>query len=135
MDQDNAVGNDSILGSLKNALNIPSDVDAFDVELIMLINASFAELQQIGVCCENTYQISGVNETWSDFLDRVILKDDDADALRLIYTYMYLDLRLTFDPPTASLLTSMEKRRDELKWRLNVAADRSVERENPDENQ
>ncbi len=123
---------DSILNSIKKALNIPMDVDAFDSELIMYINSVFSQLQQVGVISNKTFYIEDDSETWSDFASGTVLPEsanDDVDVLNMVQTYMYLEVRLVFDPPTASLLTSMEKKRDELAWRLNVTGDHPIDRE------
>lgn len=123
---------DSVLNSMKKALNIPLSVESFDAELILHINGIFSKLQQIGVLSSHTFSIDDENDTWSDFMNGILLPEgleDDRDALNMVRTYMYLELRLVFDPPSASLLTAMEKKRDELEWRLKVAGDLPVCRE------
>lgn len=105
----------SILGSIKKNLNIPEDVDVFDPDLLMHINTTFAKLNQLGVGPENPFMIDDAQATWDQFCTGPL------DAM--VRTYVYLEVRLLFDPPTASVLTSMEKKRDELEWRLNVADD------------
>lgn len=105
----------SILGSVKKSLNIPQSVDVFDPDLILLINTTFAKLNQMGVGPAEPFTIEDDTATWNQF------STNGLDAMAR--TYMYLEVRLTFDPPIASVLTSMEKKRDELEWRLNVADD------------
>lgn len=111
---------ESILGSIKKALNISPDDDAFDVDIVMHINSVFSELCALGVGPEKSFYIEGDSETWSDFTT-------NAD-LNMVKSYMYLEVRLMFDPPTASLLSSLERKRDEYEWRLNVVADRPIDR-------
>lgn len=107
--------NDSILGSVKNALNIPESVEAFDADLVMHINTAFAKLSQLGVGPTEPFWVNGADETWSEF---------STDAMTaMARTYVFLEVRLIFDPPTASVLSSMEKKREELEWRLSVACD------------
>lgn len=105
----------SILGSVKKNLNIPDSVDVFDPDLLMHINMTMAKLCQMGVGPEKPVLVEDDSTTW----DEVYTGDLDA----MVRTYVYLEVRLLFDPPTASVLTSMEKKRDELEWRLNVADD------------
>ncbi len=105
----------SILGSIKKSLNIPDGIAVFDPDLIMLINTTFAKLNQMGIGPSEPFSINDETATWDQFSEKGL------DAM--VKTYMYLEVRLVFDPPTASVLTSMEKKRDELEWRLNVADD------------
>lgn len=106
-----------ILASVKKECGIPQDIDVFDSDLLMHINTVFVQLHQIGVGPDEVFMIEGDDETWDDF---------STDwKVNMARSYMYLEVRLMFDPPTASLLTAMEKKRDELVWRLNVACDNS----------
>lgn len=106
-----------ILASVKKECGIPQDIDVFDSDLLMHINTVFVQLHQLGVGPDEVYMIEGDDETWDDF---------STDwKVNMARSYMYLEVRLMFDPPTASLLTAMEKKRDELVWRLNVACDNS----------
>lgn len=106
----------SILTSIKKDLNIPENVEAFDPDILMHINMAFAKLNQLGVGPDEVFMIDDASAVWSDF---------STDAItNMARTYVYLEVRLVFDPPTASLLTSLEKKRDELEWRLSVAQDK-----------
>lgn len=121
--------NDSILTSILNLLGIEPEDTAFDDEVVMHINSVFSELCQLGVGPEQAFSIDGRDELWSDFVT-------DVD-LNMLKSYMWLEVRLMFDPPTASLLAALERKRDEYEWRLNVAADRPIDRsesqDEPDE--
>ena len=105
----------SILTSVKKSLNIPEEVTVFDPDIIMHINSVFAKLNQLGVGPSETFMIEDDEAEWSDFYTNL-----DINTVR---SYMYLEVRLLFDPPTASMLTSFEKARDEMVGRLNVADD------------
>lgn len=110
----------SILETILNMLGIEPSNEAFDQEIIVHINSVFSELHQLGVGPEQTFFITSREQTWNEFTT-------DAD-LNLVKSYIWMEVRLMFDPPTASLLTALEKRRDEYEWRLNVAADRPLDR-------
>ena len=110
-----AVSQASILTSIKKALNIPEEVTVFDTDIIMHINSTFSKLHQLGVGTSQCFSIEDSSSTWDEFID--------DSLLNMVQSYVYLEVRLLFDPPTASLLTSMEKKRDELEWRLGVAAE------------
>lgn len=106
---------ESVLTSIKKVLNIPADVTVFDPDIIMHINTAFAKLHQLGVGPSDGFSIVDEEAEWGDFLTEL--------PLNMVRTYVYLEVRLVFDPPTASVLTAMEKQRDELVWRLSVAAE------------
>lgn len=109
----------SILTSVKKNLNIQESVTAFDPDIILLINSSFSELHQMGVGSDEGFSIEDDSSEWEEFTDNV-------EVLGMVQEYVYLSVRLVFDPPTASVLTAIEKKRDELEWRLNVAGDKLI---------
>lgn len=107
---------DGILDTVKKMLGVDLVDDSFDMELIIFINDVFSKLNQLGVGPTTTYVIDDRLDKWTDFLL------DRAD-LNMVRTYMYLQVRITFDPPTnPSLLENMMKRIQEYEWRLNVQA-------------
>ena len=108
--------NDSILISVKQALGLTSDYTYFDSDIIMHINSVFMVLNQLGIGPEEGFSIIGSAETWSDFTD--------VSNIQALKTYMYLRVKLLFDPPSSSfVLTSYENQISELTWRLNVMVD------------
>lgn len=112
---------DSILLSVKKSLNIPPEETAFDVDLMMHINSAFSELYQLGVGPDEAFMIEDETSTWDEFTN-------DDGAINMVKSWMYLDVRIMFDPPTASILSAMERKRDEYEWRLNVAGDKLTDR-------
>ena len=111
---------ESILTSVKKALGITEDYIQFDPELIMFINMAFSVLTQLGVGPASGYMITSESETWSDFLGTTAPLDTQ---LEMVKTYVYLKVRLVFDPPTGSVLDAFNRQISELEWRLNVAVD------------
>lgn len=112
---------DNILSSIKKLLGIPSDQDAFDNDIIMHINSVFMILNQLGVGPSEGFTISDDYALWSDFIP-------DGQNLELVKSYVYMKVRLLFDPPTSSsVLTAMEKSISEFEWRLNVQAETKTE--------
>lgn len=104
----------SILDGVKKMLAIDKDYDAFDDELIMHINSVLATLNQLGVGPEEGFHITGRDETWFSFMGH-------DDRLNDVRTYVYLRLRLIFDPPTSGFgVTSIKEQTKELEWRINV---------------
>lgn len=108
---------ESILTSVKKMLGITEEYEHFDNDLIMHINSVFMILNQIGVGPNKPYTITGSDETWNDFFL-------DTDPIELVKSYIYLKVRLIFDPPTTGVLhEAMERQITEFEWRLNVQAE------------
>ena len=115
---------DSILNNLKKMLGMDAEFKAFDQDLIIHINSVFMTLHQLGVGPKNVFRISGSTETWSSFLADSKSEDD----LSSVKDYIYLKLRILFDPPSSSyVLSALESQMKELEWRLNVQAERGDE--------
>lgn len=113
---------ESILNSTKKILGISADYDAFDQDVIMHTNSAFATLHQLGLGPDEGFMIEDDAALWRDFLD-------DDMRLNSIKTYVYLKVRLLFDPPTNSFtITALQEQVKEIEWR--VSAYREV-RDNP----
>lgn len=110
--------NESILTSVKKMLGISEDDTAFDTEIIIYINTTFMLLKQIGIGPSSGYRIDDANALWADFISSEYMLGD-------IQTYVYARVRMLFDPPTNSVLTSLDSIIRELEWRLNVEVDPS----------
>lgn len=95
---------DSILRSIKKLLMVFDDDTVFDTDIIIHINSAFWRLRQLGAG-NNDFVITGANETWADYLG------EDVNKMRVVVTYVYLYVRLLFDPPTnnASLFNSYQQ--------------------------
>lgn len=105
---------DSILDSTKKALGLAGDYDVFDPEIIMHINSVFSILQQLGIGPNEGFMIEGAEATWDTFL-----RGDKR--LNSVKTYVFLKVRLLFDPPATSfLIAAYEKQITELEVRLNL---------------
>lgn len=106
---------ESILTSVKKALGIAAEYTHFDPDLIMHINSVFSILNQLGVGPEEGFMISNEYNTWSEFIA-------DNPKLEFVKSYMYLKVKLLFDPPTSSAVAESTKRlTDELEWRISVS--------------
>lgn len=108
---------DSIFITIKKMLGIGEDIDAFDTDILVHINSSLTTLHQIGVGPPNGFTVIDETQTWSDFLS-------DDQLLNSVKTYLFLKLRLLFDPPTNSfLIDSINRELREIEWRLNITAE------------
>lgn len=111
--------NESILTSIKKMLGITEEYTHFDQDIIIHINTVLMILHQLGVGPKEGFAITDSYETWSDFLV-------DNKNIEAVKTYVYLKVRLLFDPPLSSSVTeSINKLINELEWRLNVAVDKT----------
>lgn len=107
----------SILLSVKHALGLTEEYDYFDPDIIMHINSVLMILNQIGIGPAEGLVVSNENQVWADITT-------DISKLSAIKSYVYLRVRLLFDPPSSSfVLSSMENQSKELEWRLNVMVD------------
>ena len=110
---------DSILISIKKLLGISEDYTQFDADIIMHINTVFLNLTQLGVGPSKGFSISDDISEWSDFVDI-----ENNEQLQAIKSYVYLKVKLLFDPPpSSSVIESMNRMISELEWRLNVAVE------------
>lgn len=107
---------ESILTSIKKLLGITEEYTHFDADIIMHINSVFMVLHQLGVGPANGFFIEDDSTTWSEYLG-------DPTKLQLVKSYMYLKVRMLFDPPTGAVMNSMKEQINEFEWRLNVAVD------------
>jgi hypothetical protein len=106
----------SILISTKKILGIAEDYTAFDLDIITHINSAFSTLTQLGVGPASGFMIDDNSEVWADFLE-----DDTDHQYNSVKSYVFLRVRMLFDPPqTSYLITAAQKQLEELEWRLNV---------------
>ena len=109
---------ESILTSIKKLLGIAEEYEHFDNDIIMHINSVFMILTQLGVGPSKGFVITDSSASWDDFLP------EGGEKLQAVKTYMYMKVRLMFDPPTSSaVMESMNRMINEFEWRLNVAVD------------
>ena len=111
--------NDSILTSIKKLLGITEEYEHFDQDIIIHINSVFMILNQLGVGPSNGFSITDKTAVWSDFIS-------EGANLESVKSYIYLKVRLLFDPPTTSaVMESMNRMISELEFRLNVSTESS----------
>lgn len=111
-----AVG-DSILDLTKKSLGLDAEYDVFDMDLTMFINDAFSTLHQIGLGKSDGFSVTDNSQTWAEFLG-------GRKDLDMAKTYVYMKVRMLFDPPpTSYLVASYEKMIKETEWRINVAVE------------
>lgn len=106
----------SILNDIKHILGLLPEQNDFDGDLVLLINAQFSTLTQLGVGPVEGYQITGSQNTWDEFVS--------DPRLNSVKTYIFLKVKLVFDPPaTGFMVSAVERQILELEYRMNVVAD------------
>ena len=105
---------DRILESVKKVLGIAPEYLAFDQDIVMHINSAFSVLHQLGVGPDEPFMIEDETATWTEFLGT-------ERGVNSVKSYVYLRVRLLFDPPATSFaLGAMEKQIEELGWRIST---------------
>lgn len=115
--------NEYILQTIRELLGIKDpEYTHFDNDLIIHINSAFSTLFQLGVGDkEHAFRITGQRDKWSDFIK-------DKDQIESVKDYVYLKVRMIFDPPSSSsTMEAYKSAISELEWRLNVADDDLIE--------
>lgn len=93
----------TILNDVKTTLDFASEEDTgFDSRLIMELDGIIGELSQLTFV--NNSFVMNTDAEWKGLLDI-----DDQNLLRLVKQFIYINIRIKFDPPVGSVLTSLEK--------------------------
>lgn len=93
----------TILKDVKSVLDFASEEETgFDSRLIMELDGIVGELSQLTLL--NKDFVMSEDSNWEQLLNTT-----DNYLLRLVKQYVYLNIRIKFDPPVGSVLTSLEK--------------------------
>lgn len=111
---------ESVLTSVKKMLGIDESYEHFDPDIIIHINSVFAVLTQLGVGPSTGFSISDSSTVWDEYIS-------DETRLSTVKSYVFLRVKLLFDPPLSSAVMECYKTQiSELEWRMNVAAETEV---------
>jgi len=106
--------NESILVSIKKLLGIEHDYTPFDTDITILINSEFMTLTQLGVGPSEGFSIQDSSKTWADFLP-----DANETIRNAVKEYIYMKVKMIFDPPGNSyVMEAMKDRCAEYEQRL-----------------
>lgn len=104
---------DSILDSTKAVLGIEASYDVFDPSIIQHINTAFAKLHQLGIGPDTGFEITNDSTEWDAYNVDI--------SLNSIKDFVYLQVRLLFDPPPTSFgIQALQSELNELAWRINA---------------
>lgn len=108
---------DSILISIKKLLGISKDCIDFDTDIKIHINTVLMNLDQLGIIIPKSFSINDNSQKWSEIIN-------DQEKIDSIKTYVYLKVKLIFDPPLSSAVMEANTQCiSELEWRLTVQVD------------
>jgi hypothetical protein len=106
---------DSILNTVKHTLNLLPEDHVFDQTVVLHINSTLSTLSQLGIGPSQGFRIDDEAANWVDFLS-------GDNRLNNVKSYVYLQVRLLFDPPGNSFaVTAIQEQIKELQWRINAA--------------
>lgn len=104
----------SILTSTKKILGVAETYTAFDLDIITHINSVFSTLNQLGVGPVDGFMIEDSLLDWEELAL-------PQNQLNMVRSYVFLKVRMLFDPPTTSfLIEAMQTQIKEQEWRLNT---------------
>ena len=101
----------SILYTIKQMLGITKEQTEFDTDIIIHINSVLNILHQLGGC-KDWINIDGPSVSWDDIIT-------DMEKASMIKTWVYLKVKLLFDPPlNSTVISAMERQISELEFRI-----------------
>ena len=89
------IDTNSILTSTKKMLGLTEEYEDFDADIIMHINSVIAILSQLGVGPKGGFVVMDESATWKEYLG-------DNPNREFVKSFIYLKVKLLFDPPTSS---------------------------------
>jgi hypothetical protein len=112
-----AVNPESILDSVKKVLGLAPEVTDFDLDVIIFINSAMGSLQQAGVGGDSGFAIADNTTLWSQYCT-------ELSYLNMVKSYIYMAVRLAFDPPATSFgIDAVQNQIEQLIWRINLAVE------------
>lgn len=116
----------SILTDTKKILGITESDTAFDLDIITHINSVFGILQQLGVGPTVGFMIEGRSDLWEDYIS------ETDTVYNMLRSYMFLKVRMLFDPPgTSFLISAIEDQIREYEYRISTHREWSLDPNDP----
>jgi hypothetical protein len=110
----------SILDDTKKPLGLQESDTSFDPDVTMHINSTLGIISQLGLGPDPMIFVEDATRTWDELSLTPI-------QLNLCKSYMYLRVRMLFDPPTLSfLLDAMKEQITELEHRLSEEREKAI---------
>lgn len=111
---------DSILTSTKKILGVGVEYTAFDLDILTHISSTFTIVTQLGIGPDDGIVIEDDQLKWSDL-------GLTPKQINLLRTYVFLRVRMLFDPPTTSfLIDAVNKQILEHEQRLSMEREATI---------
>lgn len=106
----------SILGTILKLLGPEGDYEHFGPDAIVHINSAFERLCDLGIGPKTPFYIESNQEPWSAF--------ETSVPIRRVIRYIYLYVKIIFDPPSnSSVLETYKQELEKLEWTMNSVAE------------
>ncbi len=111
----------SILATVRVYLGYLDDEEAFDTELIPIINTALTALKRVGIG-EKGFILQDVSSTWLDFLGAM---ETDEDVLKIsAISYVEMRVKMLFDPSSsATVMNALDDACKEILWELELLSE------------
>ena len=109
----------SILNDIKHTLGLLAQDESFDQDIMLFVNGEISDLTQIGVGDPLGFMIEDAEATWDQWIT--------DPRLNSVKSYIFLSVKLKFDPPPTGFATAaMERQLEQMQFRINTAADYEI---------
>lgn len=105
----------NILASIKKLSGVSDWDDVFDSDLLLFINGNILALYQMGVSEAKNFVVTA-ETLWTELMV-------NCPLLNIIKAWLYLKVRMQFDPPSSSVADGYDLLISEYEWRINNAID------------
>lgn len=103
----------TIIEDLRKLLGENINQEAFDTDIMIHLNSVFLSLYQFGYTNKGKVIVVDKNTTWDD------LKAMDDKFTEAVKSYIFLKIKIIFDPPSSSFVLETYKQQIlEYEWRL-----------------
>lgn len=104
---------DSILNSIKKLHGISPEDTGFDTDIIIHINSTLMKLNRLGVGPSEGFYIEDSTTTWDEYVP------DNKIVSKAIQSYVYIKVRLVFDPPASpTVVEALKSAAQEDEWTI-----------------
>lgn len=108
----------SILQDIKIMFDQQPDDPSFDTDIMIHINSTFFDLNQLGVGPVEGFEITDETAVWSDFIGT-------NKNLNAVKSYIQKRVQLLFDPPgNGFLVEAIKDQINKMEWSFAVEMDR-----------
>lgn len=104
---------EKVLETVRQTMGLAVDDTSFDTDLLVHSNLALVKLIQNGI---TKYPMITVDSTWNDVKNGV-----ENESFITVPSFVMLQVKVLFDPPTAANINYMNEQLEEILWRLRLA--------------